>query len=434
MPSHLENRDGVWLYRRRVPKEYAHLDRRRFVKQSTRIKVSEDRSGVLAMQAARTINIQVEKYWAGLASGKASEARARYDQSRHRARKIGFQYQPVESLANGALQEILDRLDKISTLNGGLQNADNVAALLGGVSPPEIYISSLLPAYESLMQTALRDHSPNQLRKWRVNKQRAIKNLISVIGDKPLAKITHQDALDFREWWEKKILVEELNNVTANKDMGRIDSMIKTLNIRLRLGIPKVFSGLRLALTGEEQRQPFDAQYIADNFLKPGALDTLNEEARNVIMVMIETGMRPSEIVNLDESSIVLDSEIPYVKVLPAGRVMKTEDSRREIPLVGVALRAIGQQSKGFPRYRDKSDSLSAAVNKYLDENNLRPTQQHTLYSFRHAFEDRLTNVEAPEKLIANLMGHKYTRPRYGKGPSLALKHRWLSEIAFEVP
>jgi hypothetical protein len=47
------------------------------------------------------------------------------------------------------------------------------------------------------------------------------------------------------------------------------------------------------------------------------------------------------------------------------------------------------------------------------------PIPGQTLYSLRHTFEDRLTAVEAPEKVVAALIGHKWHRPRYGLGPSL---------------
>lgn len=45
-----------------------------------------------------------------------------------------------------------------------------------------------------------------------------------------------------------------------------------------------------------------------------------------------------------------------------------------------------------------------------------------------------MTAVEAPEKVMAILMGHKYTRPKYGAGPSLEQKQRWMQRIAFKAP
>jgi integrase len=113
---------------------------------------------------------------------------------------------------------------------------------------------------------------------------------------------------------------------------------------------------------------------------------------------------------------------------------LKTEDSQREIPLLGAALAAMKIRPQGFPRYRDKASNLSATVNKYLLENGLRPTEDHSLYSLRHSFKDRLVAAEAPDSLIDNLMGHKTYKPKYGKGPSLELKLKYLQRIAFKAP
>jgi integrase len=94
----------------------------------------------------------------------------------------------------------------------------------------------------------------------------------------------------------------------------------------------------------------------------------------------------------------------------------------------------MSQRPQGFPRYRDKSSNLSATLNKYLLQNGLRPTKDHTVYSLRHSFKDRLVGAEAPDSLIDSLMGHKTYKPKYGRGPSLELKLKYLQQIAFRPP
>jgi len=39
---------------------------------------------------------------------------------------------------------------------------------------------------------------------------------------------------------------------------------------------------------------------------------------------------------------------------------------------------------------------LYLSLNKYLRDHGLLPSENHTIYSFRHSFEDRLTAVEPP--------------------------------------
>jgi integrase len=64
----------------------------------------------------------------------------------------------------------------------------------------------------------------------------------------------------------------------------------------------------------------------------------------------------------------------------------------------------------------------------------LRPTEEHTVYSLRHSFKDRLIAAEAQDSLIDSLMGHDTYKPKYGKGPSLVLKLKYLQRIAFKPP
>ena len=127
----------------------------------------------------------------------------------------------------------------------------------------------------------------------------------------------------------------------------------------------------------------------------------------------------------------MLDAEIPYIKIAAEGRLLKTEHSERDIPLVGRALDAMRRHSQGFPRYFDKGSSLSATLMKHFDKHGLLPTAKHKVYSFRHSFKDRLKAVEAPEELIDEMMGHRIDKPKYGAGYSLDRKLEYLEKIAF---
>jgi integrase len=221
---------------------------------------------------------------------------------------------------------------------------------------------------------------------------------------------------------------------SANKDVGNISRMMRAINDANQFGLTDVFTRLRIEGAKDGQRLAFAPSFIQDRILKDGELDALNPEARRIVYLLIETGLRLSEATNLTSETIKLTGPVPHVQVRPDGRAMKTEFSRRDIPLVGVALEAMKLQPNGFPRYRDKAASLSALVNKSMEARGLRPKEGQSLYSLRHAFEDRLTAVEAPEKVIAVLMGHRWSRPRYGVGPSLDQLASWLKKIAFRAP
>lgn len=149
-----------------------------------------------------------------------------------------------------------------------------------------------------------------------------------------------------------------------------------------------------------------------------------------MIYVAMETGCRPSEIVNLSKGRIKLGAEIPYIRVEAEGRLLKTEHSERDIPLVGMALEAMKRHPAGFPRYHDRGSTLSATLMKHMKARKLLPTDRHSVYSLRHAFKDRLKAAECPEEMVDELMGHATGKPKYGDGYGLQLKAKYLQAIA----
>lgn len=434
MANLLFKRDGFWHFVRRVPSAFSEYDERSLVRQSTGVRVADDPRGIAAKRVASDINGVLEKYWRTLVDGRSVDAQRRYDAARSRARQLGFSYELASDLA-ARLPEVAARLDALDTIPDGDNDPAAVAALLGGEGPPPIKLSELVGKFEAAERSGLTDLSPDQMRKWRNPKNRAVANLIEVVGsDKFLNELTVTDVLDFRDWWQNRVVDEDLKPDTANKDIGALNKMLRTLNKSLRLGLPPLFSEMRLAGSKKGQRVAFPISFIQERLLVSGLFDDLNDEARHAFYLIVETGLRLSEAVNLTAETIRLDDDIPHVQVRPDMRRMKTDDSLRDIPLVGVALEAMRLHPNGFPRYRDKAASLSALVNQALRVRNLRPMAGQSFYSLRHSFEDRLTAVEAPEKLIANLMGHALARPKYGFGPSLAQKRKWLQRIAFSPP
>lgn len=327
----------------------------------------------------------------------------------------------------------MERIEALVT-RGHAEDAVARAALLGIEKRPAPLLSKVFVEYEELTKSEVKDLSPDQLRIWRNGRLRAVERFVDVAGDKPVTEVTFDDGIDYCEWWRDRVVDGELEAKTANKDIGQLSRMLKEISIRRRLNLPDIFKGLRLKGEREQPRVPYETEFVQKRLFAKGALDGLNEDARMVLYIVADTGLRPSEVVNLQDNAIVLKAPIPYVSVLPDGRRLKTADSRREIPLVGTALAAMRKHPEGFPRYRDKSSNLSATLNKYLWENGLRPTKDHTVYSPRHSFKDRLIAIEAPDSLIDSLMGHKTYKPKYGKGPSLELKLKYLQRIAFKAP
>jgi hypothetical protein len=423
----------MWYLIRRVPKEFEQLDRRVLVRMSTNIAVADDPRATRAKDVVRQLNTELEAYWRGMRDGQSAEARLRFEAAQKRAKALGVPYRTAEELSAGRIEDVLTRVESLIERNA-LESETDVSAVLGGEGRPKLIFSGLVEEYEALHSSSLAAMSEPQRRRWRNPKLKAVKNFIEVVGDRQLDPTTRDDAITFRQWWQKRIVTDDLDIGTANKDFGHLNKMWTAVDMAHHMNLKPVFARMRIEGEEQGQRAAFTPAHVQNAILVPGALDGLNGEAQDLIYLIADTGLRPSEAAGLLPEQIHLDAPIPFVEIRPIGRKLKNPQSARDMPLVGCALAAMRRRPNGFPRYRDKADSLSAIANKMLGKRKLLPTDNHSLYSLRHTFEDRLTAVEAPEKLIAALMGHKYFRPKYGAGPSLEQKREWLERIAFKPP
>ena len=424
-------RNGFWILLRRVPKRYAGFDARKLVRISTHIRIVDDPNAIRAAPIVNQLNRDLEADWVALVAGEKPRERQRYDDAFHISRGLGFGYAPTPELLTRPIEELVRRVE-VLIARRSVDVPEEVSAVLGGEDRPSLRISELKDEFEALQKASLAQMSPDQRRKWHNQRKRAVENFQEALSaDKLLTDLTKADGLAFRKWWQGRVVDDGVQIRTANKSIGTVSRMLRRVSDAKELSVPAILSGLRIEGGIARQRPPFEISFIKSRILSPGVFDELNEEARRVIYVMVETGLRPSEIVNLTPKTIHLNHRVPHVEVEPEGRVLKTETSRRHIPLVGVSLAAMRLQPKGFPRYFDKGSTLSANVNKYLENHDLRQTEKHTLYSLRHSFEDRLTELKVMDKIVAYLMGHEYSRPKYGSAPTVDHLQSLLNKMAF---
>lgn len=70
--------------------------------------------------------------------------------------------------------------------------------------------SRLFEEYEAATKDEIRDLSPDQYRIWRNARVRAVEQFVKVVGDKPVTEVTDSDALDYMEWWQNRIVAEDM--------------------------------------------------------------------------------------------------------------------------------------------------------------------------------------------------------------------------------
>ncbi len=417
-------RGSIYQLRRRVPRRYIAIEPRSTVWISLHTDSQE-----IAENKAKRAWAQMIEGWEARLAGDSSDAEARFAAAQELAAVRGFRYLDVDRVKRLPVDALVDRVEAIDA-PGGAPNKAEATALLGTAQEPAVTVEKALELYWGLARDKTFGKSEDQLRRWRNPRIKAVRNFVDVIGDKPLDQITRDDMLDFRQYWLERIETEGLTANSANKDLIHLGDVLKTINRMKRLGLDLPLGELSFKEGEKRSRPPFSDAWIKEKLLAPRALDGLNGEARGLLLGMVNTGYRPSEGAALTEETICLNDNVPHIRIEPDGRQLKSQYARREIPLTGVSLEAIRAFPEGFPRYRD-SASLSATVNKYLKANGLLETPDHSFYSLRHSFEDRMLEAGIDERIRRDLFGHTLDRERYGKGASLARKAELLAGLAF---
>ena len=365
-----------------------------------------------------------------------SNKEERYKKAVNLARLHGFGYKSACEIAQEPIESIVER---VILATGQNTTQETTQALLGAIKRPEITISTALEKFWSLSKDKQLNKSENQIQKWKNPRIKAVKNFIKIVGDKNLSQLTRDDVLNFKDWWVERLQEENMTPNSANKDFIHLRGVLLNVNDNLRLDLPmsKLFDRLTIKETGRSGRLSFEPAFVQDTLLHhSGPMSNMNKALWLFLCAMADTGARISELVGLDATAgdISLECDIPFISIRPnKTRQLKTPSSERIIPLVGSALFAFQELPNGFVDYKTRPDSLSSTINKWFRENEILPSNHHSLYSLRHCFQDRLISVEAPDRIQAELMGHKFYRPKYGAGASLEQKQNWLNQISFSI-
>lgn len=436
----ITERNGTWHLRMRVPRRYEQVEPRTEIHRSLRTDSErEARARLPAAEAVVLAELDARLTMGG--SGRQSQQGDVFSAAVALAATRGITYRMAEDLASGPLDEILARLDTLKPAD----TPEVARAVLGGVEAPQLMLSGLVEEVERICAHDNRYKSETQMRLWRNPRTRAVANLIAALGgDRPVLALEAGDARRHKAWWQKRIELEGQKAETANKDFSNMSSMLAHYYESLDIAEPpRPYLGItirdRHAVKNRKPEIPVD--WIVEKWFAPGALDGLNGEARDILLISIETGCRQAEIHDLASDAIVLDAAIPHLRIAfedgEEKREVKNTASVRLVPLVGVALAAARRHPNGFLRYRYKR-SYSALINGYLRDNGLMPSSKHTAGGTRHTWESRLKAARIPSDDRGEMMGHSVAsaRPRelYGDGMPLHMKLDLARKVALEVP
>lgn len=442
---HLTQRNGFYTYKRRVPAKVSLLDARFPI-----IRIALGTRDLGEARVKRDAHERADdELWASLCEGSEQAAAfSRYKAIVARADAIGFRYRHLSTIL---LEETgTDILSRLRALQNAKPASVEETAILGGVATPGVPLARALKIFvEEIVADEHATKSKGQYKRWLNKQEYAVRNFEEVCGPRCIEEITREDAKKYYTWWKEKIVPDRASGRKAthtassgNRNFGILRVLYRRyfefVNGGSNTGMVTPFDKLSFSdkrKKGSNKRQAFTTEWIVERILALGALAGLNEEARAILLGTVETGCRISELANLRPDQIRLSGPVPYLAIEPSEDPddpieIKTRSSIRDIPLVGVSLAAMKKFPNGFPRYKDNASSLSAALNKYLLENGLRPTKEHVAYSLRHSFEDRMIRAKIDVEVRKILMGHSIDRPEYGDGGGLKLKRDELARMA----
>jgi len=422
--TYLIQRAGNFYYNRSVPVKLRTYDPRRQI----RIALNTDSRKKAAILAVKR-NEEIEAYWKTLVDKTQTQAQEQYKALVQRAWLLGFTYHDIPTLAGVDVEAIKARLQHIEKVKFA---PSHIEAVLGAAPAPVLMLQDVLSKYWDIAKSHILNKTPQQITKWELPRKKAMANFISCVGNKPLAKLTREDTLGFRDWWIERLKTGKYVSATANKDLKLVKTIVSTVaeNFKINIECEHLFKKLLLKRNDAKRRLPFTTEYLRKVLLAPESLQGLEDEAKAVVYAFAETGAGLSELTVLSRENIILDADIPYIDIKSrSDRCLKTEFRERKIPLVGFALDAFKAYPDGFISYKDNHDILTTLISHYFSRHKLLPSDRHCLYSLRHSLQDRLLAEKVLDRVQAEIMGHKYQRPNYGDGASLEQKFEAMQKI-----
>lgn len=319
LDQYLNNRKGTWYYVRRVPDSASGFDQRTFSRASLRTK---------SLEVARTRRDAMAEaddlYWASLierCGSGSNSALDRYRAAQKRAYARGYIYTPVSELAeSSSLDELFDRVMAVRQAPPKAEEK-TAEALLGAVEKVAIPISEALEVYCNEMAISdLLGKSEEQKASWKKVKMRAVNNFIARVGDLPMNEITRKHAQSFYQWWGERLKPNSgkpgLSPSSANRDLGNLRVLYRSYwTYEGEIEISNPFDKLGFAKKQYKDIPAFSNEWVNSRILVRGAFGRLNQQAQLIVYTLIETGCRPSEIANLLAENIILDHEVPHLKI-----------------------------------------------------------------------------------------------------------------------
>ena len=163
--------------------------------------------------------------------------------------------------------------------------------------------------------------------------ERNIHSVIELLGDRRLDEYSSSDAAAYRDY----LLKTGLTTNSVKRNFAYIRSIINLCIQEHGLDCKNAFAKVYLPeLDDSKKRKPIPIDNIRQ--IQKDCREA-DDEARWLVALISDTGMRLSEVAGLHMGDIKLDEDVPHIDIKPhSWRTLKTKGIQRQIPLVGASL------------------------------------------------------------------------------------------------
>ena len=431
--KHIERTStGSFQYRRRVPKDVSGIIAKREFKR--KLGVSEKEALAAWPQYHATVEREIEAarrrllLMEGASSGTVSEREAYAEALRRRAEMIAAGTD--EEGLSIAADLILDRYPDAGGMPYGVLPVDRhtVNLLRNGPDihkPPAPTLNDALLLYR---REHLREHDAETDSRVVGLANRVIGSAIDALGRDPiLTTLTREDARKVRDHMLDRVketgrgIGEKVSPATVSRELSIISAVVNYAKTEFSLSdaflnpfnkLPVARSAKGTREKREDKRDPLPDQVLTQ--VRGRVLSLASPELALIWRILEGTGARIAEVTGLLVTDVDISSRFPHVRIEPnAVRPLKTDASRRVVPLVGDALEAareallsVKEGPMLFPSYGRKrgSDAASAALMKHVRR--VTPDPKHVVHSLRHHMKDLLVEAEVSSLDQNLILGH----------------------------
>ena len=424
MADHLVKRGGMWRFVRRVPKEYATLDPRGIIQQSTQVKIAQDPRGAQAKRVADGMNEALKAFWRSLADSDHVQAVRDYEGARNAARKLGIS-EPISDPAQRTIAELLDRIEK---LEGKLADRHAVLAVYDAVQKPSVTFRQCADQYIESHRTSW---SPKHASQWA---NTLVQYVYPVLGNTPVDRIggngdgTNLVLKILQPIWYTK-------TETATRVRNRIELVLDYAKFR----------GYREGENPARWKGHLDKHFPARNKVQPVVhraalpfadvptfiqkLRAMPGVAASALEFTILTAVRTSDALNAPRSEIHFNTRMWNI---PAARMKASRDHR--VPLSDRALEIINSMPPGefvFANTRTGKPLRKTAMLGLLRRMGIGTTDA-CVHGFRSTLRDwGAEKGNYPNELLELAMAHKVSNEveaAYRRGDMLEKRHNLMKD------